>query len=116
MPRRAVVAGRSSLLHARPRAASARCRAEREPAPAGTARVVRPVDGDTIVVDIGGPRSRCGSSASTRPESVAQDRPVECYGPEAKARTAELLPGGHRSCGSSATSRRATATTGCSPT
>ena len=29
------------------------------------------------------------------PESVAQDRPVECFGPEAKERTAELLPGGH---------------------
>ena len=49
------------------------------------------------------------------PESVAQDRPVECFGPEAKERTAELLPAA-RSCASSATSRRATATTGCSPT
>ena len=28
------------------------------------------------------------------PESVAPDRPVECFGPEAKARTAELLPAG----------------------
>jgi micrococcal nuclease len=28
------------------------------------------------------------------PESVAQDRPVECFGPEAKVRTTELLPEG----------------------
>jgi len=28
------------------------------------------------------------------PESVADDRPVECFGPEAKVRLAELLPEG----------------------
>ena len=28
------------------------------------------------------------------PESVAEDRPVECFGPEAKDRLAELLPVG----------------------
>ena len=77
----------------------------------------------------------CGSSTATRswspsagseeavrligidtPESVARTGPSSASGPEAKARTAELLPGGHRRCGSSATSRRATSTTACSPT
>ena len=69
-------------------------RADREPAPAGTARVVRPVDGDTIVVDIDGTEESVRFIGIDTPESVAQDRPVECYGPEAKERTAELLPEG----------------------
>ena len=68
--------------------------AEREPAPAGTARVVRPVDGDTIVVDIDGAEESVRFIGIDTPESVAQDRPVECFGPEAKERTAELLPAG----------------------
>jgi micrococcal nuclease len=68
--------------------------AEREPAPPGTARVVRPVDGDTFVVDIDGAEETVRLIGIDTPESVAQDRPVECYGPEAKARTAELLPEG----------------------
>jgi micrococcal nuclease len=67
---------------------------EREPAPPGTARVVRPVDGDTIVVDIDGQEEPVRLIGIDTPESVAQDRPVECFGPEAKARTAELLPRG----------------------
>jgi micrococcal nuclease len=68
--------------------------AEREPAPAGTARVVRPVDGDTIVVDIDGAEESVRFIGIDTPESVAQDRPVECFGPESKERTAELLPAG----------------------
>jgi micrococcal nuclease len=68
--------------------------AKQEPAPPGTARVVRPVDGDTIVVDIGGDEESVRLIGIDTPESVAQDRPVECFGPEAKARTAELLPEG----------------------
>ena len=69
-------------------------RSEREPAPPGTARVVRPVDGDTVVVDIDGQEEPVRFIGIDTPESVAQDRPVECFGPEAKARTAELLPEG----------------------
>ena len=68
--------------------------AEQEPAPPGTARVVRPVDGDTIVVDIDGTEESVRFIGIDTPESVAQDRPVECYGPEAKERTAALLPEG----------------------
>jgi micrococcal nuclease len=64
------------------------------PVPAGTATVVHPVDGDTIVVDIGGREERVRLIGIDTPESVAPDRPIECFGPESKARTAELLPAG----------------------
>ena len=69
-------------------------RSEREPAPPGKARVVHPVDGDTVVVDIDGQEESVRLIGIDTPESVAQDRPVECYGPEAKERTADLLPAG----------------------
>jgi micrococcal nuclease len=65
-----------------------------ESAPAGAAIVVRPVDGDTIVVEVDGQRENVRLIGIDTPESVAQDRPVECFGPEAKARMAELLPAG----------------------
>jgi micrococcal nuclease len=64
------------------------------PAPAGTAVVVRPVDGDTVVVEVDGQEESVRLIGIDTPESVAPDRPVECYGAEAKARTAELLPEG----------------------
>ena len=76
------------------RAASARCRGARAGARRARRAVVRPVDGDTIVVDIDGRRGAVRLIGIDTPESVAQDRPVECFGPEAKARTAELLPAG----------------------
>jgi micrococcal nuclease len=62
--------------------------------PAGSAVVAHPVDGDTVVVDIGGHEEPVRLIGVDTPESVARDRPVECFGPEAKARTAELLPPG----------------------
>jgi micrococcal nuclease len=62
--------------------------------PAGTAVVVRPVDGDTVVVAIGGREEPVRLIGIDTPESVAPDRPVECFGPEAKQRTGELLPEG----------------------
>ena len=64
------------------------------PRPAGTAVVVHPVDGDTIVVDIDGVEEPVRFIGIDTPESVAPERPVECFGPEAKARTAVLLPEG----------------------
>lgn len=67
---------------------------EPEARPAGTATVVHPVDGDTIVVDIDGREESVRLIGIDTPESVARDRPVECFGPEAKARAAELLPAG----------------------
>ena len=63
-------------------------------APAGAAVVVRPVDGDTVVVRVGGAEEAVRLIGIDTPESVAQDRPVECFGPEAKERLAGLLPVG----------------------
>lgn len=66
-------------------------------ATAGAAAVVeRVVDGDTIVVDVGGDRARVRLLGIDTPESVKPDAPVECFGPEASARTAQLLPDGVR--------------------
>lgn len=64
------------------------------PLPDGTGTIVRPVDGDTVVVAIGGVEEPVRLIGIDTPESVAQDRPIECYGPEAKERAAELLPTG----------------------
>jgi micrococcal nuclease len=60
----------------------------------GLATVVHPVDGDTVVVQVDGREASVRLIGIDTPESVAQDRPVECFGPEAKARLAELLPEG----------------------
>lgn len=61
---------------------------------AGAGVVERPVDGDTVVVRIGGRSESVRLIGIDTPESVARDRPVECFGPEAKVRLAELLPPG----------------------
>ncbi len=61
---------------------------------AGAAVVVRPIDGDTIEVRIAGARERVRLIGMDTPESVARDRPVECFGTKAKERMAELLPPG----------------------
>ena len=52
------------------------------------------MDGDTIVVDVDGHEESVRLIGIDTPESVARDRPVECFGAEAKARMAELLPEG----------------------
>ncbi|MDP1820998.1 MAG: thermonuclease family protein [Acidimicrobiales bacterium] len=66
------------------------------PGPPGAAVVGHPVDGDTVVVRIGSAEEPVRLIGIDTPESVARDRPMECYGPEAKARLAELLPEGTR--------------------
>lgn len=58
------------------------------------ARVERVVDGDTFVARVGGDRLRVRLLGVDTPESVKPDSPVECYGPEASHRTAQLLPRG----------------------
>lgn len=63
-------------------------------APPGHGVVAGLVDGDTLTVRIDGATERVRLIGIDTPESVARDRPVECYGPEAKARMAELLPVG----------------------
>jgi micrococcal nuclease len=61
------------------------------------ATVTEVVDGDTVVVDIDGPGGddeRLRLIGIDTPESVATDRPNECFGKEASAQTAALLPVG----------------------
>ncbi len=60
----------------------------------GLARVTHVVDGDTIDVSIGGRDERVRLIGIDTPETKKPDSPVECFGPEASAFTAELLPVG----------------------
>jgi micrococcal nuclease len=67
------------------------------PAPAAAeanGTVVRAVDGDTVVVQIGGATESVRLIGVDTPETVDERKPVQCYGPEASARTAALLPAG----------------------
>jgi micrococcal nuclease len=64
------------------------------PQPVGLGVVTHPVDGDTVDVHLGAVDERVRLIGIDTPESVARDRPVECFGPEAKDRMAELLPPG----------------------
>lgn len=63
-------------------------------AAAGEATVVRVVDGDTVVVDVDGATESVRLIGIDTPESVARDRPNECYGTEAADRLRALLPPG----------------------
>lgn len=56
--------------------------------------VVRAVDGDTIRVNRNGEEIVIRFIGLDTPETVAPDRPVECFGPEASARTKQLVEGG----------------------
>jgi micrococcal nuclease len=60
----------------------------------GEATVVRVVDGDTVVVEIGGTEETVRLIGIDTPESVAPHRPDECFGAEASAQLAALLPPG----------------------
>ncbi|HEY8547400.1 MAG TPA: thermonuclease family protein, partial [Acidimicrobiales bacterium] len=61
----------------------------------GAAVVVHVVDGDTLVVRFrGGGEARLRLIGIDTPESVATDRPNECFGQEASAALAALLPAG----------------------
>jgi micrococcal nuclease len=60
----------------------------------GRATVTRVVDGDTIVVRIGGREENVRLLGIDTPETHKPDTPVECYGPEASDRLAALLPVG----------------------
>jgi micrococcal nuclease len=52
------------------------------------------VDGDTVVVRLGGRRVTIRLLGIDTPEVVAPGRPIGCFGPEASARTKALLPAG----------------------
>ncbi len=57
-----------------------------------TASVVRVIDGDTVVVNFSGRNETIRLLGIDTPETVAPDRPVECYGPEASEALKALLP------------------------
>ena len=68
-----------------------------EPAPAegdANATVTRVVDGDTLAVEVSGDEERLRLIGVDTPESVATDRPNECFGHEASEHLADLLPAG----------------------
>ncbi len=58
------------------------------------ATVVRVVDGDTIIADIGGVDTRVRLIGMDTPETVDPRKPVQCYGPQASKHTKSLLPPG----------------------
>lgn len=62
--------------------------------PDANATVVRVVDGDTVDVRIGRRKERVRLIGINTPETVDPRRPVECYGPQAKQATSELLTPG----------------------
>ena len=64
--------------------------AELEP----NAVVERVVDGDTIIVEIAGDRERVRLLGIDTPESVAENRPDQCYGEESADYLESLLPPG----------------------
>jgi micrococcal nuclease len=55
------------------------------------ARVVRVVDGDTIIVELDGREERLRYIGVDTPESVQPNTPVECFGREASAENARLV-------------------------
>jgi len=62
--------------------------------PAGTAIVVDVIDGDTLVVDFAGGDEHVRLIGIDTPETVAPDRPDECFGAEASHHLTELAPPG----------------------
>ena len=59
--------------------------------PTGTGRVTKVIDGDTIRVRLGSKTETVRLIGVNTPETVAPNKPVECFGPEASARTKDLL-------------------------
>src|SRR5690349_5738355 len=64
------------------------------PPPGDPATVVAPIDGDTIKVRRADREVTVRLIGIDTPETKRPGRPVECFGPEAAARTAALLPPG----------------------
>ena len=60
----------------------------------GEAVVKRVIDGDTIVVHLGGRDERVRLIGIDTPETVDPRKPVQCFGKEASKRMGELLPVG----------------------
>jgi micrococcal nuclease len=62
--------------------------------PGTVAVVAEVVDGDTLQVEVGGAIEQVRLLGIDTPETVHPSKPVQCWGPEASARTHELLPEG----------------------
>jgi len=65
--------------------------------PAGlvpNATIHKVVDGDTVIADVSGSRENVRLIGIDTPESVARNRPNQCYGAEAGAYLKSLLPEG----------------------
>lgn len=77
-------------------ALAAACNGGTRPSGDGIATVEYVVDGDTIDVEIGGRTERVRLIGIDTPETKKPNSPVECFGPEASAFTASLLPVGTR--------------------
>ena len=58
------------------------------------ATLVKVVDGDTVVVIVNGRKERVRLIGIDTPETKKPNTPVQCFGPEASAFTAALLPKG----------------------
>jgi micrococcal nuclease len=96
-PRRTIVGRPTIAVLAAAAVLLAGCRGDRAGGPAadaGHGTVVHVVDGDTVDVRLGGTTERIRLIGVDTPESVAHDRPVQCFGAEASAATEALLPQG----------------------
>lgn len=63
-------------------------------APPGAATISRVIDGDTVELRIGRRTETARLLGVDTPETVKPGAPVDCFGPEASARTKQLLPPG----------------------
>ena len=94
MTKRRVLGILVALLAAGIAAAAANAGGSAEAGRPGATTVVRVVDGDTIVARLPSGEERVRLIGIDTPESVDPRAPVECFGKEASARTAALLPEG----------------------
>jgi micrococcal nuclease len=62
--------------------------------PVGVAVVTAVIDGDTVAVELAGRAERVRLLGIDTPETVAPNRPVECYGAEAALALQGLTPAG----------------------
>lgn len=70
-----------------------RVRGTATPGATHTGRVVRVVDGDTIIVRLGGADERVRYIGMDTPETVKPGTPVQCYGKRASAENHHLVDG-----------------------
>lgn len=58
-------------------------------------KIIRVIDGDTIIVEINSRKEKIRLLGINTPESVDPRRPVECFGIEASDKAKEILAGGN---------------------